>query len=184
MISILPSFIYLFQYITYHFYFIETKDSIPSINLILDIAKSAVYKHGIKGLIIDPFNEVSAIRSGNQREDEHIRDFISLCKRFTRIYEIVCWIVAHPTKLPKTNEGSYMPPTAYDISGAAHWHNQADAVLTVHRDFDENTTEVITRKIREQDLYGKIGSAKFSYNLTNKKYEPYVMVDEWDNWND
>ena len=172
------------HFIHNHFYFIETKDSIPSINLILDIAKSAVYKHGIKGLIIDPFNEVSAIRSGNQREDEHIRDFISLCKRFTRIYEIVCWVVAHPTKLPKTNEGSYMPPTAYDISGAAHWHNQADAVLTVHRDFDENTTEVITRKIREQDLYGKIGSTKFSYNLKNKKYEPYTEIDEWEDWND
>lgn len=172
------------DFINKHFYFIETKDSIPSIDLILDIAKSAIYKHGIKGVVIDPFNEVSAIRQNNQREDEHIRDFISLCKRFTRIYETVMWVVAHPTKLPKTNDGSYSPPTAYDISGAAHWHNQADVVLTVHRDFDENTTEIITRKIREQDLYGKIGSAKFTYNLQKKIYIPYVLNDDddWDNW--
>ena len=163
-----------------HFYFIETKDSIPSIDLILNIAKSAVYKHGIKGLIIDPFNEVSATRSGNQREDEHIRDFISLCKRFARIYEIVCWIVAHPTKLPKGNDGSYAPPTAYDISGAAHWHNQADAVLTVHRDWDTNQTTVITRKIREQDLYGKIGEAQFNFNLKTRQFE----VSQNDSWGD
>ena len=53
-----------------------------------------------------------------------------------------------------------MPPTAYDVSGSAHWHNQSDAVLTIYRDFEDNTTNVITRKIREQDLYGKIGEAK------------------------
>ena len=85
------------EFIHKHFYFIETKDAIPSIDLILSIAKSAIYKHGINGIVIDPFNEVSAVRQGNQREDEHIRDFISLCKRFTRVYEVVCWVIAHPT---------------------------------------------------------------------------------------
>jgi len=151
--------------------------------LILNIGKSAIYKHGIKGLVIDPFNEVSAIRSGNQREDEHIRDFISLCKRFTRIYEICCWVIAHPTKLPKSQDGSYTPPTAYDISGAAHWHNQADAVLTVHRDFDNNSTSVITRKIREQGLYGKIGEAKFTYDLNKHIFKKYENEeDDWDDY--
>ena len=171
------------EFIHNHFYFIETKDAIPSIDLILNIAKSAIYKHGIKGLVIDPFNEVSAIRSGNQREDEHIRDFISLCKRFTRIYEICCWVIAHPTKLPKSQDGSYTPPTAYDISGAAHWHNQADAVLTVHRDFDNNSTRVITRKIREQGLYGKIGEAKFTYDLNKHIFKKYENEeDDWDDY--
>lgn len=170
------------DFIHKHFYFIETRDSIPSIDLILDIAKSGIYKYGLKGIVIDPFNEVSAIRKNNQREDEHIRDFISLCKRFARIYEIVCWVIAHPTKLPKTNDGSYQPPTAYDISGASHWHNQADAVLTVHRDFDDNSTSVITRKIREQDLYGKIGEAKFVYDINVKKFVEYHVDDDWDDY--
>ncbi len=170
------------DFINKHFFFIETKDAIPSIELILSVAKSAVYKHGINGLVIDPFNEVSAVRQGNQREDEHIRDFISLCKRFTRVYEIVCWVIAHPTKLPKTNEGNYLPPTAYDISGASHWHNQSDAVLTVHRDFEDNSTNVITRKIREQDLYGKIGECKFKYNTERRCFEKYNDIEDvdWD----
>jgi twinkle protein len=169
------------KFIHEHFYFIETRDSVPNIETILDIAKSSVYKYGINGLIIDPYNEVDAKRSGNAREDEHIRDFISLCKRFSRIYQIVTWCVAHPTKLPKSNEGVYLPPTAYDISGAAHWHNQADAVLTVHRDFEDNTTSVITRKIREQDLYGKIGEAKFVYNFNSRDFQPYIkeVSDDW-----
>jgi twinkle protein len=154
-----------------HFFFIETQDHVPSIDHILSIVKSSIFKHGINGLVIDPFNEVSAKRQGNTREDEHIRDFISLCKRFSRIYEIVTWIVAHPTKLQKGTDGNYAPPSAYDISGAAHWHNMADAVLTVHRDFDTSTTNVITRKIREQDLYGKIGEVSFEYNFNEHRFK-------------
>lgn len=171
------------DFINEHFFFIETRDIVPNIENILQIAKSSVFKYGVNGLVIDPYNEVDAKRSGNAREDEHIRDFISLCKRFARIYEVVCWVVAHPTKLPKGTDGSYMPPTAYDVSGSAHWHNQSDAVLTIYRDFEENTTNVITRKIREQDLYGKIGEAKFTYNIKKKTFEPYEKLVPSD-WNE
>jgi twinkle protein len=167
-------------FIDKHFYFIESKDAVPEIDLIIDIAKSSVYKHGVNGIVIDPYNEVSAKREGNQREDEHIRDFISSCKRFARNYEVTMWVVAHPTKLPKSQDGSYLPPSAYDISGAAHWHNQSDAVLTIHRDFDDNSTSVITRKIREQDLYGKIGQVKFFYDMDKRIFiERQYDIDEW-----
>ena len=143
------------EFIHNHFYFIETRESVPSIDLIHSIVKSSIFKHGINGFVIDPFNEVSAKRAGNAREDEHIRDFISLCKRFSRIYEIVTWVVAHPTKLPKGTDGAYLPPTAYDISGAAHWHN----------------------------LYGKIGEAKFVYNFNDHCFKPEIISTISD-WND
>lgn len=171
------------RWIHKHFYFIEARESVPNIDYILSVAKSACFKYSIDGLIIDPYNEVDAKRQGRAREDEHIRDFISTCKRFSKIHDIVTWVVAHPTKLPKTDGGGYLPPTAYDISGAAHWHNQSDAIMTVHRDFDENSTRVIIRKIREQDLYGKIGEAKFVYNLKTRNYETQNMPDDWNDYN-
>lgn len=171
------------NFINSHFYFIEARESVPDIELILKIAKSSILKYGVNGIIIDPYNEIDASRSGNKREDEHIRDFISLCKRFARLHDIVLWVVAHPTKLPKATDGGYAPPTAYDISGASHWHNQADAVLTIHRDFDDNSTKVITRKIREQDLYGKIGEAKFIYDFRTKRFIQHKPIDDdWDSW--
>lgn len=170
------------SFIDKHFFFIETKDAVPEIDLIIDIARSSVLKHGVNGVIIDPYNEVNASREGNKREDEHIRDFISKCKRFARNYEVTMWVVAHPTKLPKSTDGSYMPPSAYDISGAAHWHNQADAVLTIHRDFDDNSTKIITRKIREQDLYGKIGEVKYFYDNDQRIFIQRSMDDDWDNF--
>lgn len=166
------------KYMNDRFYFIETKDTVPDIDYILDIAKASVLKYGVNGIVIDPYNEVNASRRGNTREDEHIRDFISKCKRFARVHDIVVWVVAHPTKLPKNNDGSYAPPTAYDISGAAHWHNQADAVLTVHRDFDDDSIQVLTRKIREQGLYGKIGQANFTYNHKTRSFVEKTA--EWD----
>ena len=167
------------DWINDRFYFIETKDVVPDIDYILSIAKASCLKYGVNGLVIDPFNEVSAARSGNTREDEHIRDFISKCKRFARIHDITIWVVAHPTKLPKGNDGGYAPPTAYDISGAAHWHNQSDAVLTVHRDFDDDSIQVLTRKIREQGLYGKIGQADFLYDAKSRCFVEKGK-DEWD----
>tara|TARA_R110000868_G_scaffold71544_2_gene209449 strand:- start:56 stop:1774 length:1719 start_codon:yes stop_codon:yes gene_type:complete len=168
------------KWINDRFYFMESNETTPDIDQILSIAKGSVLKYGCDAIIIDPYNEVSAARSGNAREDEHIRDFISKCKRFARVHDVVIWIVAHPTKLPKNNDGSYMPPTAYDISGASHWSNQSDAILTIHRDFDDNSIQVITRKIREQGLYGKIGEAKFYYSNSKKIFEEATeSSDDW-----
>jgi len=158
------------SWINEHFYFIETKEHIPSIDKILSITQQTVQKYGCNGLVIDPYNEVDASRKGTQREDEHIRDFISKCKRFSKNHDMTTFVVAHPTKLPKEN-GQYQAPSAYDISGASHWHNQADAVVVVHRDFDSNTVQVITRKIREQGLYGKIGEATFWFNPDTHTFE-------------
>ena len=47
----------------------------------------------------------------------------------------------------------------------------SDAALVVHRDFEDNTTKIITRKIREQGIYGHIGQAFFSFSNEKKVYE-------------
>lgn len=168
------------EWIHEHFYFIETREHIPNITKILDIAKQSCQKFGINGIVIDPYNEVDARRQGNYREDEHIRDFISNCKRFARTHDCSVWVVAHPTKMQKDNDGGYAPPTAYDIAGASHWHNQSDAVVTVHRDFDDDSVSIITRKIREQGLYGSIGEAKFEYDQTKRIFVERNYNDDWD----
>ena len=160
-----------------HFYFIETREHTPHIDRIHDIARGAIQKFGCNALVIDPYNEVDASRRGSYREDEHIRDFISKCKRFCKMHDVTTWVVAHPTKMPKQESGGYAPPTAYDISGAAHWHNQADAVVTVHRNFDAGTIQVITRKIREQGLYGQIGEAIFKWDQKTRTFkEPEAVM--------
>ena len=172
------------KWINKHFFFMETHDEVPSIDLLLDISKSAIYKFGCKGVVLDPFNEISAVRGQNQREDEWIRDFVSKCKRFTRLHSICFWVVAHPTKMVREKDGKYAIPDSYSISGSAHWSNLSDVILTVYRDIEEKETKLITRKIREQDLYGKIGEKTFFYNYRTKNFELDEKGSSWEDWNE
>ena len=127
----------------------------------------ACIRNGVKGIIIDPYNEIAD--NSELREDIHIRNLISACKQFCRSHEVVIWMVAHPHKMSRI-DGIIPAPSLYDVSGAAHWNNMADVGLVVHRDFEANETNVITRKIREQGLYGTIGVRKFHYDLSKHIY--------------
>lgn len=157
-----------------NFYFMENKDEIPTIEWILDKAKQAVLKFGVKGIIIDPYNEINSTREGNKREDEHIRDIISKAKKFCRTHEVVIWMVAHPSKMPRSEDGSIQVPTLYDVSGSAHWNNMCDAGIVIARNFDTQQTRLITRKIREQGVYGNIGECFFNYDLSERVYKEVV----------
>ena len=166
------------------FHFIECEDTIPSIDWLLGKAKSACMRYGVKGIIIDPYNEIDATRDGNKREDEHIRDLISKCKQFCRTHEVAMWMVAHPAKMQRNQEGIIPAPSLYDVSGSAHWNNMADVGLVVHRDFETDETRVITRKIREQGLYGNIGECFFRYNLSRHIYEEITNQQVQNYWTD
>lgn len=153
------------------FFFVESQEALPNIDWILDRARIGVRRFGLKGIVIDPYNMIDSRRDGNKREDEHIRDLISECKSFCRAHDVAMWMVAHPNKLRKEpSDMGYQAPSLYDVSGSAHWYNMCDVGLVVHRDFETETTRVITRKIREQGVYGQIGEAFFKYDMTRKTY--------------
>ena len=77
--------------------------------------------------------------------------------------------------MPRETNGKYQIPDSYSISGSAHWSNLSDVIITVYRDFEDNTTQLITRKIREQDLYGKIGSAYLKYDITKRSFVESIV---------
>jgi len=158
-----------------HFRFIENTEEIPNIEFILSKAKLAKQRFGIKGLVIDPFNQISPDRDYAKREDEHIRDIIAKCQQFARNHQLVVWMVAHPHKLHRNDSGMIPPPDLYQVSGSAHWANMADVGLVVHRDFENDTTRIITRKIREQGVYGHIGQKFFKFDNISKVY---LEIDE------
>jgi len=41
-------------------------NSLPNISWVLDLAKAAVLRHGVRGLVIDPYNELDHQRPPNQ----------------------------------------------------------------------------------------------------------------------
>lgn len=42
------------------------KDCLPNINWVLQLAKAAVLRHGVNGLVIDPYNELDHQRNPSQ----------------------------------------------------------------------------------------------------------------------
>ena len=166
------------NYLDKHFKFIENTEEIPNIEFILGKAKVAKQRFGINGLVIDPFNQISPDRDYSKREDEHIRDIIAKCQQFARNHEIVVWMVAHPHKLHRNDSGVIPPPDLYQVSGSAHWNNMTDVGLVVHRDFENNITRIISRKIREQGVYGHIGETYFTFSDVTRVYEEIKEEDK------
>lgn len=145
------------------FFFIMPEEEALTVDTILDKTRVAIKRHGISGLIIDPWNELDHAIATGQREDLYISESLSKIRRFVRLNGIHAWIVAHPKNLRKDDQGCYKPPTMYEISGGAQWRNKADNGLCVHRpNFSVDETEIIIQKIRFKEV-GRIGKVVLKY---------------------
>jgi twinkle protein len=161
------------KWLTDHFTWILPNDDKEwSLDIILDAAKGLVLKKGIRGLVIDPWNELEHNRANSQTETEYISQALKRVRQFARRYGIHLWIVAHPAKLYRDKNGKIPIPTPYDISGSARWRDKADNCITVWRDLsndDKCSVEIHVQKVRfRQD--GRIGINELSYNWATGTY--------------
>jgi len=154
-----------------HFSFIYPEDDILALDNILKLAQSQVFRRGIKGLVIDPWNEIDHARPNNLSETEYISKSLTKIRQFARQNGVHVWVIAHPAKLYKDKDGNYPVPTTYDVSGSAHWKNKADNALTVWRDVKKNDyiTQVHVQKIRFKEI-GKLGMATLLYDYRSGRY--------------
>lgn len=156
-----------------HFHAIEPDDS-PTLDKVLQIARLMVLRRGIKGLVIDPWNELEHNRGGLS-ETDHISICLAKIRKFAQQNDIHIWIVAHPTKVHPTSSNNgkhvYPVPSPYDISGSANWRNKADCCLTVWRDQSEdiNRVQLHIQKIRRKEV-GKLGMVEFHYEHSNNRF--------------
>ena len=164
--ELIPALNWLHQ----HFVFIAPEESL-TIPGLLDTAQRLVARHGLRGLVIDPWNEFEHTRSSGQTETEGISQALTQIRRFARNHGVHVWVVAHPQKLYRREDGSYPVPTPYDISGSAHWVNKADVGLVVHRDPSHKPpqTEIHVRKVRFK-VVGKLGSVTLQYDCATGRY--------------
>lgn len=145
-----------------------------SIDGILELAKVLVYRKGIKGLVIDPWNEIDHSRKSNKSETEYISECLTKVRHFARNYDVHVWVVAHPTKMSKDQHGRYLVPTPYDVSGSSHFRNKADNALSVWRNADGKDYDIVDiyiQKIRFKEV-GRIGLVSMRYdNRIGKFFE-------------
>ena len=138
---------------------------------ILELAEIEIYRKGIKGLIIDPWNELDHQFRG-MSETQYISQEIGKIRRFARKHDIHVFLVAHPTKLKKDDSGRYPVPTPYDISGSAHWYNKADnAISTWRESYDSLVVDIHIQKIRFQEQIGRPGMVSLTFDPVGKRYK-------------
>ena len=160
-----------------HFYWIlPSIDDSWTLDSLLDKAKTLVTRHGINGLVLDPWNEIEHIRPKGLSETEYISQALTKIRQFARLYNVHVWVVAHPTKLQKDQKtGEYPPPTPYDISGSSNWRNKADNCITVYRQSPKRvgkpcyTVDIYIMKVRFKEV-GQVGQTALRYDPNNSCY--------------
>ena len=150
-----------------HIKFIGTQEDSVSIKSIMDTAKLLNYRHGLNGLIVDPWNTLEHKFGSGENETLYISRVLAELNAFAKINEMHIWVVAHPKKMENDNNRRPIVPTPYDISGSANWFNKCDNAITVHRhrSEDEDYVGIHVHKIRFQYKNGRPGMGKLSYDI-------------------
>jgi len=78
-----------------YFYFIYPEDDILSVDTILEKARVTIFRYGVHGIVIDPWNELEHLY-GNLTEAQYLSRELTKIRRFARINQVHIWVVAHP----------------------------------------------------------------------------------------
>lgn len=142
----------------------------PTLDWIIAKAKDAILRHGIKGVIIDPWNEIDQKR-GAASETDYTSRALSKLKRFAKNHGIHVWLIAHPrSMMPDKKTGILPVPSLYDIAGSAHFVNKMDNGIVIHRSEDiTDATEVHIKKVRFKHV-GKRGITTLQYVRDSGRY--------------
>ncbi len=159
------------------FYIVNPDHKDRTVPKLIDMSSSLVRMYGIRGMVFDPWNHISQVRRPGQTETEYVAECLELFKAFAQKYMVKVWIVAHPNKPLKEPGGKWPVPSAYDISGSAHWFNMADDILTVYRNPMEKTepSEVHIQKVRFAEV-GQVGICYFRHEYATGRFHPVANV--------
>ncbi len=171
------------EWINDQFTLIRFDEEAPTIEAILETARAAVLRHGVRGLVVDPYNEIEHRRPANMNETEYASQLLGKVKRFAQNHGVHVWFVAHPAKLHR-EAGSLPVPTLYDISGSANWANKVDIGIVVHRDpeKDPTRTDIYIRKVRFKSVgkrEPKVIERARSVVASERAELPAVAVSPW-----
>ena len=74
-----------------------------------------VKRKGIKCLVIDPFNKVRDIDCKTEDVNRYTMEYLTKIEMFAKKFDVLVFVVAHPTKMYKDKDGKIEEPTMYSI---------------------------------------------------------------------
>jgi len=163
------------KWVSDHFLFLEQRGGeSATIDSILDRAKQAVMRLGVRGLVIDPYNYIQQTK-GVDNEHQGINEMLTRLVTFARAHDVHIWFIAHPAKMITNQDGTTPVPKGMNISGSAAFFAKADLGVTVHLDKDKNV-EIHCWKCRFKWV-GTTGTINLDYDIPTGRYSDVAYED-------
>lgn len=143
---------------------------------ILDHVRKAITRHGINWYVIDPWNKLDHQFTGS--ETSYISKCLDEMDTFNKKNNVHGFLVAHPTKMQKDENGDYEVPNLYSISGSAHFFNKAALGWTVYKT-GEGTTDLHVQKVKFK-FWGELGLVNYIWDKKTGRY--YTVDPDYSNW--
>ena len=133
-----------------NFFFIDMERY--TLESVLRKGAELVKRKGIKCLVIDPFNKIRDVDCKTEDVNRYTMEYLTKIETFAKKYDVLVFIVAHPTKMYKDKDGKIEEPTMYNIKGGGEWYDASYHGLLVHRDYEAKTVKAKVLKVKFQNL--------------------------------
>ena len=155
-----------------NFFFIDMEKY--TLESVLRKGAELVKRKGIKCLVIDPFNKVRDKNASSIDVNIYTMEYLTKIETFAKKYDVLVFIVAHPTKMYKNSDGKIEEPNMYNIKGGGEWYDASYHGLLVHRDYELKNTKVKVLKVKFQNLGENGGEAFFTWEPKSGSFIPQV----------
>jgi len=132
-----------------------------------------VKRKGIKCLVIDPFNKVRDVDCKTEDVNRYTMEYLTKIEMFAKKFDVLVFIVAHPTKMYKDKDGKIEEPTMYNIKGGGEWYDASYHGILVHRDYENKTVKAKILKVKFQNLGENGAEAHFKWEPKSGCFIPH-----------
>ena len=146
-----------------------------TLDSVLKKGAELVKRKGIKCLVIDPFNKVRDL-GGSDDVNRYTMEYLQKIEIFAKKYDVLVFIVAHPTKMYKDKDGNIEEPTMYSIKGGGEWYDASYHGILVHRNYNDNTVKAKVLKVKFQNLGTNQAEAHFKWEPKSGCFIPHEQL--------
>ena len=171
------------DHINDNFFFIDMERY--TLESVLRKGAELVKRKGIKCLVIDPFNKIRDVDCKTEDINRYTMEYLTKIESFAKKFDVLVFIVAHPTKMYKTQDGKIEEPTMYNIKGGGEWYDASYHGILVHRNYEEKTVKAKILKVKFQNLGENGAEAHFKWDPASGCFIPHqnlVKEDEAMPW--
>ena len=155
-----------------NFFFIDMEKY--TLESVLRKGAELVKRKGIKCLVIDPFNKVRDRNASSIDVNIYTMEYLTKIETFAKKYDVLVFIVAHPTKMYKNSDGKIEEPNMYNIKGGGEWYDASYHGLLIHRDYEAKNTKVKVLKVKFQNLGENGAECFFTWEPKSGSFVPQI----------